>query len=155
MDIKKLFSIAGEIHETIGRNHDVSIYVNALECNFELNNIQYIRNARYSLVYKNKEIGEVVVDFYFPQTDEILKVFSYEKNYDLVPDIELLKNQSKNINKNSLFINFIRSRKGVYTSNTETENHFFERKQHVIIGRLQINEQNNDNNNDSEMMELD
>jgi GxxExxY protein len=52
-----------EVHRTIGPGYGKLVYENALEHEFKLRNVGYLRNHPASLVYKGKPVGEKTMDF--------------------------------------------------------------------------------------------
>lgn len=136
MDLKKVYSIAAKIHDAIGRNHPKEIYVNALDISLESEGINNVRDKHFPIVYCNRPIGTFKCDFVLEETNELVKVFTFEKNCDLLPEIELFKNQLKTLSgiSRGIFINFIRSRKN--SDQTENDMLYFERKKHVIVGKV-------------------
>lgn len=138
MEVNIIYPIACKIHEQLGRNHKKEIYINALKIKFEQENIPYETNKEYEIVLDDNVLGSYKYDFYVQGT--LIKIFTFEQKKNLIPEIELFKNQLKNINKShGIIINFIKSR----TNFEESENNnYFEPSKHVSICKINCNEMN-------------
>jgi GxxExxY protein len=51
------------VHKELGPGHLEAIYGNALELEFQARAIVYVREARFPIMYRGKQVGEGRVDF--------------------------------------------------------------------------------------------
>lgn len=95
-------SIANNIYTTIGRNHKRSIYVSAFEQKLKNSEndhkIIYEQNVTIPFKFNNTDIGEYTYDFITPGL--IIQICTLQDKYEFLEQVELLKNQLKNIKDN-------------------------------------------------------
>ncbi|MFC6878062.1 GxxExxY protein [Flavobacterium myungsuense] len=101
----KIIGLCMEVHTILGKGHSENIYGDALEYEFKLNNIPYVRERKYNIEYKDI----VLTRYYFSDFtvfDEIileLKAIQQHTNSEIKQTLNYL---AASKNKIGLLINF-------------------------------------------------
>ena len=101
----KIIGLCMEVHKILGKGHSENIYGDALEYEFKLNNIPYVRERKYNIEYKDI----VLTRYYFSDFtvfDEIileLKAIQQLTNSEIKQTLNYL---AASKNKIGLLINF-------------------------------------------------
>jgi GxxExxY protein len=101
----KIIGLCMEVHTILGKGHSENIYGDALEYEFKLNNIPYVRERKYNIEYKDI----VLTRYYFSDFtvfDEIileLKAIQQLTNSEIKQTLNYL---AASKNKIGLLINF-------------------------------------------------
>jgi GxxExxY protein len=60
-EVYEIVGLCMEVHNTLGKGHNEKVYGDALEFEFKLNNIEYIREQKYMIEYK----GILLPSYYY------------------------------------------------------------------------------------------
>jgi GxxExxY protein len=82
------------VNKALPNGLSAEFYGNALEIEFKLNKLNIERNYSVELIYRNKLIGSLIVDFLIEQKVLVKIVSSSNINKDMVNDAMLLLRES-------------------------------------------------------------
>lgn len=55
-EVYEIIGLCMEVHSTLGKGHNEKVYGDALEIEFKLNRIEYIREQKYTIEYKGIQL---------------------------------------------------------------------------------------------------
>jgi GxxExxY protein len=105
-EIYEIVGLCMEVHNTLGKGHNEKVYGDALEFEFKLNKIDYIREQKYTIEYKGIQLSSYYYSDFTLYNNIILEIKAIQ-TLTSSETKQVLNYLAASKNKIGLLVNFV------------------------------------------------